>query len=168
MPGDIWCTWSYKRVRNCPGHAADRAGHREVVSQLGGADEPRSNGALVVVWPDDYRRMEVWVASGANIGNWYCLGNEFGVPKTWRDPAATGMPAAALMMRTEPPARMPDGMIPLQPTWLAVLDRGPTVLLTAGTGEQYRMGWENGRRALLGEIETLAEDDSTCDPPQDG
>jgi len=154
MPGDTWCTWSNKRTRQCRNHQEE--GHREVVSQLGGADEPRSNGALVIVWPGDYRRQEVWIASGANIGNWYCLGNEFGIPKTWEDPR----PYAEKITSREPPPRMPDHMIPVQPVWADVLDRGPVSLLSHDNVTAYRMGWRNGRRRLHEEIETLAEDDA--------
>jgi len=157
MPGDTWCTWSKNRTRDCPDHQTE--GHGEVVSQLGGADEPQSNGTPVIVWPGDYRRQEVWVASGANIGNWYCLGNEFGRPRTWEDPRTY----AETVMSLKPAPRMPAHLIPMHPVWSDVLDRGPVFLLSHDNTTAYRTGWRNGRRRLYEEIESLAEDDTGAD-----
>lgn len=154
-----WCPWSYKPVSACPGHDEGHP-HSDTVSALGPDDEPRSNGALVLVWAGDYRRQEVWTASGANIGNWYCLGNEFGRPKVW-DPEPP-MPLLDLI-GSRPKPVMPAGMIPLQPDWDDVLKRGPVSLLGHDNVTAYRAGWRNGRRRLYEEIESLAEDDSGAD-----
>jgi hypothetical protein len=142
-------------VVNCPEHSMGHP-HRDRLSDLGDEDEPRGNGALVLVWAGDYRQQEVWVASGANVGNWYCLGNEFHRPKVW-DP-----PERSLWDRSPQPPR-PTGTIPLQPTWKDVLGRGPVSLLTHDNVTSYRAGWRNGRRRLHEEIEALAEDDSGAD-----
>lgn len=159
MAGPVtWCTWSYKPVLACPDHGEGHP-HRDVLSKLGPDDEPRDSGALVLVWAGDYRRQEVWVASGANIGNWYCLGNEFGRPKVWDPPRD---PIIDLLRRDPPPPR-PAGTIPLQPDWYNVLERGPVSLLGHDNVTAYRTGWRNGRRRLHEEIESLAEDDSGAD-----
>lgn len=146
-----WCYWSHLPVEQCQDHASGHP-HKDVVSQLGPDDEPRTNGALVLVWADDYQWQEVWVASGANIGNWYCLGGEFGRPKVW-DPPRRDLP---LFRDVVDPPR-PTGTIPVQPDWFFVLTRGPVVLLTWDHQEAYADGWRNGRRRLY---ETIAEDDT--------
>lgn len=46
---------------------------------LGRYDEPQDSGAVVAVHSGDYRRQEIWVNSGANVGTWYPLGGEFWV-----------------------------------------------------------------------------------------
>jgi len=150
-----WCLWTRRRVADCVEHGTGHP-HRDMVSDLGADDEPRSSGALVVVWAGEYQYQEVWVASGANIGNWYCLGGEFGRPKAW-DP-----PSREFFDRSPVPQR-PAGTIPLHPTWEDVLDRGPVSLLTHDNVTAYRTGWRNGRRRLHEEIEELAEDDSGAD-----
>jgi hypothetical protein len=150
----IWCSWSHEPVDECAKHETGHP-HRDVASQLGQDDEPRNNGALVLVWPGNYRDQEVWVASGANIGNWYCLGNEFPRPQVW-DP-----PKVDFWVRDPgPPPPRPKGSIPLQPDWDFVLTRGPVMLLTWDHQWAYAAGWRNGRRTLVQEIESLAEDDS--------
>ncbi len=148
----VWCTRSHVPVGSCAEHTND---HHVVTSQLGEDDEPRENGALVIVWAGDYRMQEVWVASGANIGNWYCLGNEFRQPKIWDPPKVD-----IWRMNPPPPPPRPAGTIPLQPDWYFVLTRGPVTLLSYDNGSAYRTGWVNGRRRLHEEIEQLAEDDS--------
>ncbi len=95
---------------------------------LGPADEPQESGALVVVHLGDYRRQEVWVSSGANIGNWYPLGGEFWV--TWDR------------------KRMPAGVTKTHPTWDDVLARGPVTLLVPAGDAAYVAGWRAGRSAL--------------------
>lgn len=106
---------------------------------LGPADEPQNSGAVVAVHYGNYRRQEVWVSSGANIGNWYPLGGEF-----W-----------AVWDRQ----RMPAGVTKQHPTWEDVLARGPVTLLVPGDAEAYRQGWRNGRRDLWQAMEGIAEDD---------
>ena len=107
--------------------------------QLGQDDEPQQSGAIVAVHYGDYHAQEIWVRSGANIGNWYCLGGEFGVPSRRHD----GRP------------------LPLHPRWEDVLERGPVTLLASGHDEAYATGWANGRRHLVEQIETLSEEDPT-------
>ncbi len=94
---------------------------------LGPEDEPQNSSAVVAVHHGDYRCQEIWVRSGANIGNWYPLGGEFGRPHDE----------------------------PLHPHWENVLARGPVTLLTAGHDDAYRAGWASGRRDLIGQIEGL-------------
>ena len=104
-----------------------------------GDPEPEvSGGAIAVVHYGDYISQEVWVASGANIGNWYPLGNEF-----W--------PVYAR-------AQMPPGVTRAHPTWADVTARGPVTLLVATPGEAYRQGWADGRKRLLEQVEELHDD----------
>lgn len=109
---------------------------------LGPADEPQESGAIVAVHHGDYRQQEVWVRSGANIGNWYPLGGEF-----W----AVG-----------DRQRMPAGVTKQHPEWTDVLARGPVVLLVPGDADMYRQGWRAGRRDLWQGME-----DATYDDPQE-
>lgn len=120
------------------------------VKVLGPNDEPQNPAALVAVNFGDYRRQEVWVRSGVNIGNWYPLGGEFGIPPVVEDPRV---------------ARRPAGTIPLHPGWYDVLARGPVVLLSPGQGGVYASGWGAGRRRLLEQIEELRDDEDQ--PPTD-
>lgn len=120
---------------------------------LGRNDEPRESGAVVAVHHGDYRRQEIWVASGANIGNWYPLGGEFGRPKVVEDPRP-------YHERTFGPRwRQPPGTVPLHPTWTDVLARGPVTLLVAAGDDGYVAGWRAGRRDLWCRMEDVAEDD---------
>lgn len=121
---------------------------------LGQHDEPKHPGAVVAVHYGDYRRQEIWVASGTNIGNWYPLGGEFGRPKVVGD---TRTDVEKLTGR--PPWVQPPGTIPPHPHWEDVLARGPVTLLSAGGAETYRRGWRAGRRNLWEAMETLAEED---------
>lgn len=146
-----WCSWSYQPVEACVEHG-DGHPHRDEISDLGTDDEPQTSGALVLVWPGDYRRQEVWVASGANIGSWYCLGNEFRRPKVW------DAPTPGIWDRSPRRVR-PAGTVPVQPTWSVVLGRGPVSLLSVSHVDAYREGWRNGRRSLAEQIESLAEED---------
>jgi hypothetical protein len=150
----VWCLRAQRPVGECADHENGR--HRDWVSDLGPDDEPQHGGALVLVWAGDYRMQEVWVASGANIGNWYCLGNEFSRPTVWEPPKRE------FWDRSPEPPR-PAGTIPQHPTWDDVLTRGPVSLLSHDNVTAYRAGWSNGRRRLSQEIESLAEDDSGAD-----
>jgi hypothetical protein len=107
--------------------------------QLGPDDEPQECGALVAVHLGDYRSQEVWVRSGAMIGNWYPLGGEF-----W-----------AVWDRQ----RMPAGVTKQHPTWADVLARGPVTLLVPAGRDAYVAGWRAGRRDLWQSMESVAEDD---------
>lgn len=100
---------------------------------LGPSDEPQDSGAVVAVNYGDYRTQECWVRSGANIGNWYCLGGEFGDPHPFVAKA--------------------------HPTWEDVLARGPVTLLCPGSQEAYAVGWANGRRRMVEQMEEVADDD---------
>jgi hypothetical protein len=138
---ETWCGWSYQPSRKCPDHGEGEP-HSNIVSPLGPGDEPRQNGALVIVWPGNYRRQETWTASGANIGNWYCLGNEFGRPRIWQPPTN---PIIDLLPHRGPVPQCPPGMVPLHPDWSDVLKRGPVFLLSHDNVTAYRTGWRNGR-----------------------
>jgi hypothetical protein len=120
---------------------------------LGDADEPQGGGAVVAVHFGDYRRQEIWVSSGANVGNWYCLGGEFGTPKVWDAPPAYG---GGPQHRTPP---RPAGTVPQHPDWYDVLERGPVTLLTPGDADTYTAGWKAGRRALWQDMEDAIGDD---------
>jgi hypothetical protein len=130
---------------------------------LGPDDEPQDSGAVVAVHWGDYRRQEVWVSSGANIGNWYCLGGEFrvGGPPSVDDPRPYAEKMISREYWTQPP-----GTVPVQPVWDDVLKRGPVVLLTPGDEAVHTAGWVAGRRRLLEQIETLRDDEDV--PPGTG
>lgn len=121
---------------------------------LGEADEPQGSGAVVAVHFGDYRLQEIWVRSGANIGNWYCLGGEFGTPKVAYDRRTEFQ-----KMTSRETWRQPDGTIPLHPTWYDVLTRGPVTLLVPGDDDTYTAGWRAGRKAMHDEMESLIYDD---------
>ncbi len=125
---------------------------------LGLDDEPQGSGSVVAIHWGDYRRLEIWVSSGANIGNWYPLGGEFGCPGVAEDPRPELQKAASRERWQRPP-----GTIPLHPVWSDVLARGPAVLLVPGQAEAYADGWEAGRRRLLDQIEQLRDDEGV--PP---
>jgi len=64
---------------------------------LGYEDEPQESGAVVAVNHGDYRSQELWVRSGSNIGNWFCLSASTGDPGrgttravSWRDWSTAG------------------------------------------------------------------------------
>lgn len=120
---------------------------------LGSHDEPQYSGAVVAVNYGDYDRVEIWVRSGANIGAWYCLGGEFGRPKVWVDPRPS-----MLTWDLRVPPRPGPGEIPQHPHWEDVLARGPVTLLVPGDQDSYRAGWDNGRRRLAEQVETLSGD----------
>ncbi len=122
---------------------------------LGPDDEPQHSGAVVAVNYGDYDRQEIWVCSGANIGAWYCLGGEFGFPKVWLDRRGS----SEKMLDRGPAPRPGPNEIRQHPRWEDVLARGPVTLLTAGDQESYRAGWRNGRRRMVEQMETVADDD---------
>jgi len=103
---------------------------------LGPADEPQRAGSVVAVHYGDYRRQEIWVASGSNVGNWYPLGGEHWV--VWDR------------------QRMPAGVTDPHPDWSNVLARGPVTLLVAGAEQAYAEGWAQGRHDLWQTMEELA------------
>lgn len=126
---------------------------------LGSYDEPQNSSAVVAVHWGDYRQQEIWVRSGANIGNWYCLGGEFGRPKAWTDPR--GLLELMIDRRHDylQFAPGPDE-VPQHPHWEDVLARGPVTLLVPGDQDAYRAGWRNGRRRMVEQMETAADDES--------
>ena len=124
---------------------------------LGPYDEPQQSGAVVAVHYGDYRRQEIWIAAGADVGVWRPLGGEFGRPKVAEDPRS-----AAEKMTSREYWQQPPGTIPLHPHWEDVLARGPVTLLVPGDGEMYRQGWRAGRRELWQSME-----DATYDDPQE-
>lgn len=128
--------------------------------EVGWADEPQNSGAVVAVHYGDYRRQECWIRSGSNIGNWYCLGGEYGRPKTWDDPRSE---LEKMGFRPGPAPRPGPNEIPRHPTWEHVLARGPVTLLTAASEEAYASGWVNGRRRLVEQIETLSDGEGPAD-----
>lgn len=96
-----------------------------------------SPGSLVAVHYGDYRLQEIWVASGANYGNWYPLGGEF-----W-----------AVWDRQQ----MPTGVTKQHPTWEDVLARGPVTLLVDSQAASFNAGWHAGRRQLLEKVAELVD-----------
>lgn len=97
--------------------------------ELGPGDEPQTSGAVVAVNWDGYHVAELWQRSSINFANWYCLGNEFGIPRG----------------------------LPLHPRWEDVLARGPVTLLVPGERQAYADGWVNGRRRLVEQITELSD-----------
>ncbi len=120
---------------------------------LGPDDEPQNSGAAVAVHWGDYRAQEIWVRSGANIGNWYPLGGEFGRPRVAQDPRND---LEKIMGKKW---EQPPGTIPLHPHWDDVLRRGPVTLLVPGDDDTYTAGWRAGRTALWNEMENYIHDD---------
>lgn len=122
---------------------------------LGPADEPQESGAVVAVHWGDYRRQEIWVRSGANIGNWYCLGGEFS-----RGPMVVE-DDRSYTEKTFGTSRwvQPEGTIPQHPDWYDVLKRGPVTLLVPGDDATYVRGWRAGRRDLWQAMEEVADED---------
>lgn len=129
-------------------------------AQVFTADEPEpefGSGTVVAVNYGDYRNQEIWVASSANIGNWYPLGGEFGRPKVAVDPRD------ALQKLMDPaPFRPGPGEVPLHPTWSDIVARGPVVLLVPTQRDAYQAGWADGRRRLLEQIEKLHDNEDTA------
>lgn len=109
---------------------------------LGLAEEPQGSGAVVAVHYGDYRRQEIWVSSGSNVGNWYPLGGEHWVVFDRK--------------------HMPAGVTMQHPHWEDVLARGPVTLLVQADAEAYRQGWRAGRRNLWQAMEEAADED----PPE--
>jgi len=116
------------------------------------------SGAIVAVHYGDYRLQEIWVQSGANIGNWYPLGGEFGRPKVVED----DRPYHVRMMGNERWVQ-PPGTIPLHPRWEDITARGPVTLLVPGDQAMYVAGWADGRNRLLEQIDGLREDEDGID-----
>jgi hypothetical protein len=125
----------------------------------GPRDEPQTSGAVVAVNWGDYRTQEIWVRSGANIGNWYCIGGEFGRPNVWDPPAD---PYSLFGLDRQPTPPRPPGTVPQHPHWEDIISRGPVTILTAGDDATYRIGWRNGRQALWESMEDSLYDD----PPE--
>lgn len=121
---------------------------------LGPGDKLQNSGAVVAVHWGDYRLQEIWVSSGANIGNWYPLGGEFGRPRVADDPRN-----ALEKISDHRPWRQPPGTVPLHPTWTDVLARGPVTLLVAGDDASYVAGWKAGRRDLWQSMENEIDDE---------
>lgn len=146
-----WCRW-HQALMPC----VVTDGHCDPMRGLSVSDEPDQPGAVAAVWFGDYRRQEIWVSSGANMGNWYCLGGEFGRPRTWVDRRS----ALDQMTRNGPYRPGEDGPgpgeIPQHPNWNHVLDRGPVTLLTTDH-QAYALGWANGVRAVRHRIDTELE-----------
>lgn len=88
-----------------------------------------SAGTIAVVHYGDYRRQEIWVLCGSNVGNWYPLGNQYG-NRALNDPT-----------------------VPQHPHWDDIVARGPVTILAATSQEAYRSGWADGRRNLFEQVE---------------
>jgi hypothetical protein len=127
----------------------------EQPATLGPPDEPRQPGAVVAVNYGDYRSQELWICSGSSIGNWWCLGGEYGRPRAWID-QRTEM--EKMLHRGPKPGPGPDE-VPQYPHWEDVLARGPVTLLSAGEQDTYAAGWANGRRRMLEQMEELGDCD---------
>lgn len=95
-------------------------------------------GTIAVVCYGDYRRQEVWVLSGSNVGNWYPLGGEYG--NSVKD-------------------RMPK-----DPHWEDLAERGPVTVLVPMQQDAYQAGWKSGRQHLLYDIEQLSDRDDVAPP----
>jgi hypothetical protein len=122
---------------------------------IGREDEPQASGAVAATDYGDYRKQVIWVRSGADPGNWYPLGNEFGRPKVWDDNVPSHIWAAS--GKTLP--QRPPGTVTLHPTWDDVLAWGPVTVLVPGGGGDYALGWRSGVRAarhkIVSELEWL-------------
>lgn len=121
-------------------------------------DPDLGSGSIVAVNYGDYRQQEIWVASGANIGNWYPLGGEFGVPKVAEDPRPY---AEQITSRT--PWKRPPGTIPQHPHWGDIVARGPVTVLVPSAADAYAGGWKSGRKRLCEQVEDLRDEEDV--PP---
>lgn len=124
--------------------------------QLGPHDEPQQSGAIVAIHHGDYRRQQVFVASGANIGIWYCLGGEYGRVKVVDDQRNH-------LEQLGSKWRQPSGTIPQHPHWEDLLALGPVTLLVPGNNATYDAGWRAGRRDLWNTVEALVYDGPPAD-----
>jgi hypothetical protein len=132
------------------------------------ADDPEpdySGGAVFAVHYGNYRRQEIWVASGDNIGNLYPLGGEAGKPRIVEDPRSELEKIGPTLGRSRT-WQQPPGTIPLHPTWHDMVARGPVVMLVPGQADTYAAGWATGRQRLLAQIEQLRDDEDV--PPGHG
>lgn len=125
---------------------------------LGPGNEPEGSGAVVAVHYGDYRLQEIWVRSGSNIGNWYCLGGEYGRPKVWEDPR-TELQRITWHRQSSPAPRPGPNEIPRHPRWEDVLGRGPVVLLIPGDEQTYDAAWKAGRVRMVEQMESVSLDD---------
>jgi hypothetical protein len=128
------------------------------VFTVGDPEPDCSPGTVAAVRYADYRRQEIWVSSGANIGNWYPLGGEFGIPKVAEDPRT---PMEKLISRDR--WRQPPGTVPLHPHWEDIVARGPVTLLVPGQADAYATGWADGRARLFQQMDELRDEEDT--PP---
>jgi hypothetical protein len=119
------------------------------------AGDPEPNvgpGTVAAVHYGDYRRQELWIRSGANIGAWYPLGGEFGAPKVAEDPRPDETFSRDRWQR-------PPGTVPLHPSWYDMVERGPVTILVAAPADAYTAGWRTGRARLLEQIDQLRDDE---------
>lgn len=108
-------------------------------------------GTVIAVHYGDYRNQEIWVASGAHVGNWLCLGGEFGRPKIVEDDRNALEKMSGRIRWVQP-----EGTIPLWPDLRDILRRGPVTRLVAADRETYVAGWRDGRRQLVSEMDEAA------------
>lgn len=123
------------------------------VHGIGDIEPELPSSALAVVHYGNYRDQEVWVRSGANIGNWYPLWGEFGPRARVAEDTRTYME----QMASREVWRRPPGTIPLHPTWDDVLARGPVVIVVPGQEGVWDAGWKTGQRRLIERIQEIAD-----------
>lgn len=124
------------------------------VYRAGDVEPDLPHGTVAVVNYGDYASQEVWMKSGVMDGSWICLGGDGGQRPPIRDDPRT----YAQKLVDPRPYIPPAGALPSWPKWTDMLRRGPVVILAPGQHALYEAGWRNGRRDLLSEIESLAED----------
>lgn len=122
------------------------------------------SGSIAVLNYGDYRSQVVFVSSGANVGNWYPLGGEFGnLRQRTPEQEAERERAGWAIGRRE----LPYGdILPLHPTWDDLTARGPVTLLVPADEAAYAAGWKDGRQRLLWQIESLCDDED--EPTREG
>jgi hypothetical protein len=143
-------------------HTPDDAILAKVRKLLAKAEDDACTPAQAEALPGPPALREVCVASGANVGNWYPLGGEFGRPKVWIDPCTE---LEKLVHRPrDPQPRSGPGEVPLHPEWADVVARGPVTLLVPAPGDAFAAGWAERRRRLLEQAEELRDDEDVPPP----
>lgn len=94
-------------------------------------------GTIAVVHYGDYRSNIIFMADGANDGNWYPIAGPYG-----RRPSIEEI----------------TGDRNVHPEWRHLTRLGPVTILTGSQEETWQAGWNAGRRDLVTQIADLADE----------
>lgn len=112
-------------------------------------------GAVLALNYGDYRNQYLFVVSGADYGVLVQLGNGYGHRIQVADDDRTTM-----QQMSGEPWRQPPGTLPRHPHWEDVVALGPLTLLIPGDQDMYRQGWTDGRKRLVEQFESLADEEN--------